>query len=326
MRPDLLSTLLVATTFAFASPLAARGLSLDDVNTAELAARSARNSSAVTVKAQVLLDRASFSPGVIDGRRSDILANALQAFQQKNGLRTSGALDDATWKKLTESTEPALITYTIGAADLKGPFVESIPDDYAKKAELARLGYTGPLELLAERFHMDEQLLRQLNPGKSFDQPGTVIVVANVNVKPVALNARAVKLEADKTRNMVRVLARDGKLLAAYPASIGSEDKPAPSGQLKVVRIAHAPTYTYNPDFKFRGVKADRELKIAAGPNNPAGAVWIALNQKSYGIHGSAEPHKVGKVGSHGCVRMTNWDALALARIVRKGTVVEFID
>jgi lipoprotein-anchoring transpeptidase ErfK/SrfK len=326
MRPDLLSIVVVATTLVFAPPLAARGLSLEEVNQADFAARSARNSSAVSVKAQVLLDRASFSPGVIDGRRSDTYANALRAFQQKNGLNISGALDDATWKKLTESTEPALITYTITAADLKGPFVETIPDDYAKKADLARLDYTGPLELLAERFHMDEKLLRQLNPGQSFDQVGTVIAVANVNVKPVALNTRGAKLEADKTRSMVRVLARDGTLLAAYPASIGSEEKPSPSGQLKVVRIAHTPTYTYNPEFKFRGVKADRELKIAAGPNNPVGAVWIALNQRSYGIHGSAEPHKVGKVGSHGCVRMTNWDALALARIVRKGTVVEFVE
>jgi lipoprotein-anchoring transpeptidase ErfK/SrfK len=326
MRPHLLSIILVTTILAFASPLAARGLSLEDVNKAELTAPSAKSSSAVNVKAQVLLDRASFSPGVIDGRRSETYANALRAFQQRYGLNVSGALDDATWKKLTESREPALITYTITAADIRGPFVEKIPDDYAQKAELARLDYTGPLELLAERFHMDEKLLRQLNPGQSFDQVGTVIAVANVNVKPVALNARGVKLEADKTRSMVRVLARDGTLLAAYPASIGSEEKPAPSGQLKVVRIAHAPTYTYNPEFKFRGVEADRELKIAAGPNNPVGAVWIALNQRSYGVHGSAEPHKVGKIGSHGCVRMTNWDALALARIVRKGTVVEFVE
>jgi lipoprotein-anchoring transpeptidase ErfK/SrfK len=325
MRPALF-TILAAATFALAPPLAARGLSLDDVNNAHLAARGAKHSSAVTVKAQVLLDRASFSPGVIDGRRSDNYANALRAFQDKNGLNATGNLDDATWKKLTESPDPALITYTISAADLKGPFAEKIPDDYEKKAALARLDYTGPLELLAERFHMDEKLLRQLNPGKSFDQAGTVVTVANVGVTPVALKAGGVKLEVDKTRNAVRVLAPDGKLLAAYPASIGSEEKPAPSGRLKVVRIARSPTYTYNPDFKFRGVKADRELKIAAGPNNPVGAVWIALNQKSYGIHGSAEPDKVGKVGSHGCVRMTNWDALAVAKLVRKGTVVEFIE
>ncbi len=118
---------------------------------------------------------------------------------------------------------------------------------------------------------MDEELLRQLNRGKSFDQAGTVISVANVNVKPVALRANAARLEVDKTRKSVRALAADGKLLAFYPASIGSDDKPAPSGKLKVVRVARGPSYTYNPEFKFRGVKADRELKIAAGPNNPVG-------------------------------------------------------
>ena len=190
MRPEPLATILVAATLAFASPAASRGLSLDDVNKAELAKPAAKNSSAVNVKAQVLLDRASFSPGVIDGRRSDNYANALRAFQQKSGLNASGELDDATWKKLTESPEPALIDYTISEADIKGPFVEKVPDDYEKKAELERLDYTGPVELLAERFHMDEALLRQLNPGKPFDQAGTVIAVANVNVKPVALSAR----------------------------------------------------------------------------------------------------------------------------------------
>jgi lipoprotein-anchoring transpeptidase ErfK/SrfK len=325
MRPKLLPIVVLAA-LAVASTALAGGLSLGDVNKAEFTKPSQKDSRAINVKAQVLLDRQSFSPGAIDGRRSDNFANALRAFQQQNGLNMSGELDAATWKKLSESSDPALIEYTISAADTKGPFAAEIPQSYEKKAELKRLDYTGPLELLAERFHMDEDLLRQLNREKSFDKPGTVITVANVSVKPVALRTKVGKLEVDKTRKWVRVLAPDGKLLAGYPASIGSEEKPAPSGTLKVVRVARGPSYTYNPDFKFRGVKADRELKIAAGPNNPVGSVWIALNEKSYGIHGSAEPAKVGKVDSHGCVRMTNWDALALARLVRKGTIVEFIE
>ena len=173
--------------------------------------------------------------------------------------------------------------------------------------------------MLAERFHMDQGFFEELNRGKVLDQAGTAILVANVNLKPAGLGAKAARLEADKQNNTVRVLAKDGALLAVYPASIGSEEKPAPSGTLKVVRVARNPTYTYDPEFKFRGVKADAKVHIAAGPNNPVGAVWIALDQKSYGIHGTAEPSKVGKVDSHGCVRMTNWDALALAKIVRKG-------
>ena len=274
------------------------------------------------MKAQVLLDRRVFARR--DRRAPQRqLRNALRAFHNRTAERQRRARPATSEAR---EGEPALIEYKISTADTKGPFAEEIPESYEKKAELKRLDYTGPLELLAERFHMDEDLLRQLNRGKSFDRAGTVIVVANVSVKPVALRTKVGKLEVDKTRKSVRVLAPDGKLLAAYPASIGSEEKPAPSGKLKVVRVARGPTYTYNPEFKFRGMKADRELKIAAGPNNPVGSVWIALNEKSYGIHGTAEPAKVGKVDSHGCVRLTNWDVLALARLVRKGTVVEFIE
>jgi len=299
---------------------------MQDVNTAELAKPNGKASQAANIKAQVLLDRAGFSPGVIDGRNSDNFENALRAFQTKNALEQTGKLDKAAWDNLTQSTEPALIEYTITAADVKGPFAERIPKKFEDKATLKRLDYASAAEMLAERFHMDQDLLEALNRGKALDKAGTAILVANVNVKPVALGAPAAKLEVDKQNNQVRVLAKDGALLAAYPASVGSEEKPAPSGTLKVVRVAHGPTYTYDPAFKFRGVKADEKLHIAAGPNNPVGSVWIALSEKSYGIHGSSEPSKVGKVDSHGCVRMTNWDAVALAKIVRKGMPVEFVD
>ena len=323
MRPNLLIALVVV---AFTVPAAAapRALSLQDVNAAELA-KPAKASQAVNLKAQILLDRASFSPGTIDGLHGENFANALRAFQERSGLTASGELDAPTWDKLKQDQGPVLIEYTITRQDVAGPFAEEIPVSYEKKAALKRLDYTSATEMLAERFHMDEDLLEQLNRGKSFDEAGTVIVVANVNVKPVAL-AKVGKVEVDKTRKSVRVLAPDGKLIALYPASIGSEEKPAPSGTLKVVRVARGPTYTYNPDFKFRGVKANRKLKIAPGPNNPVGVVWIALNQKTYGIHGTSEPSKVGKVESHGCVRLTNWDALALAAMVRKGTPVVFVE
>ena len=326
MRPALFSILFVVTTALAPAPAsaAARGLTLDEINAADPAAK--KTSQAVNVKAQVLLDRARFSPGTIDGRRGDNFANALRTFQRHNGLNASGELDEATWDKLAQSPDPAMIEYTITRQDVAGPFSEKIPDSYQKKAELKRLDYTGPAEMLAERFHMDQELFAQLNRGKALDQAGTVVMVANVNVKPVALNAKIGKLEVDKSNNQVRVLAPDGKLIAAYPASVGSEEKPAPSGTLKVVRVAHSPTYTYDPEFKFRDVKADEKLKIAPGPNNPVGSVWIALNEKTYGIHGTAEPAKVGKTESHGCVRLTNWDALALAKLVKKGTIVEFLE
>jgi lipoprotein-anchoring transpeptidase ErfK/SrfK len=195
-----------------------------------------------------------------------------------------------------------------------------------KQADLKRLDYTSAAEMLAERFHMSEDALERLNRGKKLDQAGTAITVANVNVKPAALTTKLGKIEVDKSRKLVRALSSDGKLIALFPASIGSEEKPAPTGTLKVVRVAKNPTYVYNPDYKFRGVKAKHEFKIAPGPNNPVGVVWIALNEKGYGIHGTPEPEKVGKSYSHGCVRLTNWDALALAAMVKKGTVVEFVD
>src|SRR3712207_8258259 len=116
--------------------------------------------------------------------------------------------------------------------------------------------------------------------------------------------------------------SKDGKLVAFYPASIGSEEKPAPSGSRKVERVAQNPTYTYNPKYQFKGVKSDKPFTIKAGPNNPVGAVWIDLSIESYGIHGTPEPEKVGKTYSHGCVRLTNWDVRQLAAMVEKGTPV----
>jgi lipoprotein-anchoring transpeptidase ErfK/SrfK len=309
-----------------ANPSAAHALTLNEVNTADFKDGQKNQSPALLTKAQVLLDRARFSPGTLDGKRGENFSNALRAFQKENGLQENGELNAETWSKLAQGSEPAVIEYTITAGDVKGPFADEIPEKMEKKAALKRLDYTGADELLAERFHMDEDLLTSLNPGKKFDKAGTVIAVANVNVKPVALKGKIGKLEVDKSRKQLRVLGSDGKLLAMYPASIGSEEKPAPSGTLKVVRVAKNPTYTYNPDFAFRGVKAKEEFKIAPGPNNPVGAVWIALNEKTYGIHGTPDPEKVGKAASHGCVRLTNWDALALAAIVKKGMAVEFLD
>ena len=314
-----------AIALGFAPAAAApRTLNMQDVNAAELKPNG-KPSQAVNVRAQVLLGRAGFSVGAIDGRDGENYENALRGFQKKNGLTETGKLDKTTWDKLLQSTEPALIEYTITAADVKGPFAYDIPGKYEEKAKLKRLDYTSVTEMLAERFHMDESFLETLNRGKGFEKAGTAIVVANVNVKQVAL-AKADRIEVDKSNNVVRVVGKGGALIASYPASIGSEEKPAPSGTLKVVRVARHPTYTYDPAFKFKGVKADGKLHIAAGPNNPVGLVWIALDQKTYGIHGAAEPSKVGKVDSHGCVRLTNWDALALAAMVRKGTPVAFID
>jgi lipoprotein-anchoring transpeptidase ErfK/SrfK len=311
-----------------ASP-AAQDLTLDAVNKAEFPPKpSAKDGPSPTiVKAQILLDRARFSPGSIDGRMGENVKKAIAAFQHANALKDTGDLDEETWRKLVEtSSEPVVREHEIGADDVKGPFVDKIPS-FEDQADLKRLAYRSPQEKLSEMFHMDEDLLRALNPSKSFDKVGTTIVVAAVGEPPKKEEkGRVAKIEVDKKLLALRALDKEGKLVAFYPASVGTDERPAPSGTLQVRAMVMNPPYTYNPKYKFEGVKSDKPFEIAPGPNNPVGSVWIALDKEGYGIHGTPEPDKVSKSYSHGCIRLTNWDAEELARMVEKGTVVQFID
>jgi len=313
---------------AVAAPEGKR-LEIDAVNNADLSSKDEKGISPALVKAQILLDRARFSPGVIDGYRGDNLQSALKAFEAAHNLQVDGELDDEVWAKLNErSSDPVLTEYTIGVDDVKGPFVKEIPGDLEEQADLERLAYTGPDELLAEKFHMDRDILKTLNPDKSFSKSGTSIVVANIKAKPdEELKAEKIdKIEVLKSERILRVLAEDGSIIAVYPASIGSEEKPAPSGTHTVVAVAPNPTYTYNPEYGFKGVKAKEKFVVKPGPNNPVGSTWIDLSIESFGIHGTPEPEKVGKAYSHGCVRLTNWSVEELGKMVRKGTPVVFLD
>jgi lipoprotein-anchoring transpeptidase ErfK/SrfK len=318
---------LILAGLSAAPPATAQGLTLEGVNKAELPVKGKEGPSPTIIKAQVLLDRARFSPGVIDGRMGDNVEKAIAAFQRANDLKDSGELDEATWKKLAAtSSDPVLKEYKISGEDMKGPFIDKIPE-FEEQAELKRLAYTSPREKLAEMFHMDQELLKALNPKASFDKAGTTIVVAAVDVEPRKEDkGRVTKVEVDKKLRAVRALDKEGKLIAFYPATIGSQERPAPSGTFEVRAIAMDPVYTYNPEYKFEGVKSDKPFKIPAGPNNPVGSVWIDLTKEGYGIHGTPEPDKVSKNYSHGCVRLTNWDAEELARMVEKGTTVAFVE
>lgn len=272
---------------------------------------------------QVLLDRQGLSPGVIDGHMGDNVNKAISAWRDKTGsaLRTydKAAIDEA----LAASGGDAFTQYTITAVDAAGPYVASVPEDYGEKAKLDRLGYTSTIEMLGERFHMSEGYLRELNPGVNFDRPGTIIKVVNVGA---ALKGQVTRIEADKGRKQVRAYDATGRLVAAYPATIGSGDTPSPSGTVTVERVAYDPNYTYNPKVNFKQGENDKVLTIPPGPNGPVGSIWIALSKPTYGIHGTPEPSKIGKTFSHGCVRLTNWDATELAGMVKPGTVVEFVD
>ena len=303
-------------------------LTLEAVNTAELPSGGVKGVNPGVVRLQVMLDRARFSPGIIDGQGGENVDKAVAAFRTANGLGEGNMLDQATWDRLTAaSPESALVEYTVTDDDVRGPFTKRIPAKMEDMAELDRLGYTSPVEAIAERFHMDEDLVKALNLGRPIDQPGTKLVVANVRREgtPPA-ERKAARIEVDKGGRALRVLDREGGLIAFYPASIGSEEKPAPSGENAVRAVARNPDYTYNPDYAFKGVKTREKFRIAPGPNNPVGTTWIALEGEGYGIHGTPEPSKVGKSYSHGCVRLTNWDAEELARLVQKGTPVLFKD
>ena len=282
-------------------------------------------SRAAILEAEVLLDRLGLSPGLVDGKTSENAEKAIVAFQRSRGLAVSGKLDQATWNKLCESASaPILMAYTITNDDVRGPFERKIPRDFEGVARLHWLGYRSATQLLAEKFHTTGELIKQLNPGKILDHAGTAIIVPNVAAdRP---DGQVSRVEIDKPAKVVRALGRNGELVAFYPASIGSSEKPAPSGTYGIRRIVKNPTYHYDPKFQFKGVRADRKLTIAPGPNNPVGLVWIDLTKASYGIHGTPHPEGIGKTQSHGCVRLTNWDALDLAKRIRAGAPVAFLD
>jgi lipoprotein-anchoring transpeptidase ErfK/SrfK len=316
----------VVLVFGFTGPIAAAPrVAATAVNEANFSELKPKQISPAAIKAQVLLDRAGFSPGVIDGHWGENAQKAAKVFQRGNGLPETGRLDRGTWDKLTASaSEPVLVDYEISRNDVKGPFVKKLPQKLEQQAELKRLSYTSPAEALAERFHMDVDLLRALNPGKDFKKAGERIAVAAVPQE--SRQQKVARVVVSKRDGAVSALADDGTLIAYFPATVGSDEKPAPSGMTEVRTIAENPNYTYNPDYKFKGVKSKEKFEIQPGPNNPVGVVWIGLSVDGYGIHGTPEPATVSKTASNGCVRLTNWDARALARMVSKGTPVEFVE
>jgi lipoprotein-anchoring transpeptidase ErfK/SrfK len=304
----------------FAAPLHAEAaLERESVNQADYF--GGKPSRAQVLKLQVLLDRAGFSPGVIDGVEGMNLEVALKAFERKAGLPADGKIDPQVWKALAADTSEVLTTYTMAEDDVKGPFVEEIPDDYAEMAKLTALSYTSPAELLSEKFHMGIELLKTLNPENKFDKTGEEIVVANVGTK---VEAKVDRIEVHKRERLVLAFS-DNELVAAYPAAIGSVANPSPSGTMEVKGVAKNPEYSYDPK-ELAGKHGDEPLTLPPGPNGPVGSVWIDLTKETYGIHGTPEPARIGRSESAGCVRLTNWDAEELASLVKPGTAVAFLE
>ena len=320
-----LTTALLALAYlpAASAPKASvpKALSMDSVNNAEWHGQDRNVPTPVLVKLQILLDRAHASPGQIDATRGENTRKAVTAYREMRGLSGGDRVDQTLWRSLTESdSDPALVTYVTTEKDIKGPFIEKVPEDYREKAVLKQLSYTSVIELLAEKFHMSEQLLKQLNPNVVFEQAGTEIVERERLPRKVA------RVEVQASGQRVLAFDKDDRLVAVYPATVGSSERPSPTGDLKVTSVAENPTYHYDPSLNLRGVDVQEKLELPPGPNNPVGLVWIALSAKGYGIHGTPEPEAVSKRASHGCIRLTNWDALELAKHVTKGTPVRIDD
>lgn len=304
--------------FAFAAdaePAAAQdgAMSAQSVNNADTTTGDAG-----LLRAQILLDRAWFSPGEIDAGAGSNTGRAIAAYQRSRNLEASGELDAATWKALnTGSPGELLVRYTVSAEDAAGPYAK-LPTDMMEKSKLEKLGYASALEMLAEKFHASPKLLQRLNPGADFAKAGTGLLVPNVT--GVATLGTAAKVVVDKSDSSVAIVDEGGKMVAHFPASTGSEHDPLPIGNWKIEGVARDPEFHYNPGLFWDADAGHAKATIAAGPNNPVGVVWVDLSKPHYGIHGTPEPSKIGKTESHGCIRMTNWSAQALANAVAPGT------
>jgi lipoprotein-anchoring transpeptidase ErfK/SrfK len=278
---------------------------------------------------QIRLDQQGFSPGQIDGSIGTGTRHALAAFQDTRKLRATGTPDCTTWRALDADDRPTLTPYTITADDVRGPFVERVPEDLEAAAKLPALSYTSAVEELSERFHSDPALLRRLNPHARFAQGERIRVPAvtpfDDSVRPQhEAGAGDMAVSVSREESALRVTRADGTLVFFAPVSSGSSHDPLPPGHWKVTTVTWHPAFHYNPDLFWDADPKDSAATIKPGPNNPVGVVWIGLDREHYGLHGTPEPSHIGATASHGCVRLTNWDAARLAALVQPGTPVVF--
>jgi len=270
----------------------------------------------MSTKLQALLNWNQSSVGPVDGYWGKNSRKAMQAFQKSRGLKVTDHLNDETWQALTNNkklmSQPVLVSYKLSDADVNVK-TTSIPAGAEAKAKLEGMYYESVSEALAEKFHMSEKYLKTLNPNAKFEAGETITVYnpGNPNTKPVS------RVVADKATETLYAYDEQNNLVASYPTTVGSTETPSPSGTHKVEVKVHKPNYTYTSD-------DGNQVIIPPGPNNPVGIVWIGLSKPTYGIHGSLDPARISRQASSGCIRLTNWDALALLGTIKDDATVEF--
>ena len=277
----------------------------------------------VYARAHVMLNNAHASPGAIDGSSGKNTLKAIASFQQMNGIKPTGILTKETWDALVarQAGKPAFVEYTITDSDVKGPYAKSIPRDYALQAKMPGLYYTRITEMLGEKFHMDEDFLKKINPNAKF-KAGEKIIVTNVrNNLPEDIHL----IVAHKGAKQLYLFNSKNQMVGSFPASIGSSDTPSPTGTYKITGVTRNPWYSYSPSNFVQG-KNLKPLSLPPGPNGPVGNIWIGLNKRSFGLHGTPNPSMISKSFSHGCVRLTNWDANDLGSKVKAGVTVKFLE
>ena len=296
--------------------------------------RRVPNGGPAALRLQVLLDRAGFSPGIIDGMWGRNAVAAMEYFRTASATDTSGAqvdsssmIDKAAYEQLLAASggAPAIVSYTVTSDDVKGPFVK-IPEDVYQKAKLKCLCFTSVEEKLAERFHTSLRLLKQLNPTVDLTKiaSGTSLIVPNVADSAAPATDRVAKLVVSKAGFWTHAFDSAGRVLYHFPSTLGAGYDPSPTGDFHVTGISQNPPFHYQPTLFAEIPDNKPTARLPAGPNSPVGIVWMGLSKPHYGIHGTSSPETIGYASSHGCVRLTNWDAERLSKLVRSGMPVIF--